>query len=529
MRKATTEKSKDIRCLIFMLCIALLFPVSGWAQSDQALSSSPLIFSESNMISLSIPQSRSENNWALLDADGKNIRQGTLSETDNNLYLANLAPGPYRLFWNWADKNPPNKKTATSSSKGLLVLAKKFGPPEDAYFSIGQSGMALDAWRSENNRINYQTTLQTLQTLGVHRLATEFDHRLALADDGTWNWTGYDQLMADSESHGLRFIAQLDSAQGDDAEFARALLRQYGFKLDMFTLSRQTIQGQTQADAMDIINTHSPVFSMLKKRSAYAMVGLGGLRLPRSDLKFIALDPFLETLLGPQGAGKSFNLLDLQVQNNHADARRSHLILEEFIDRTSSSKLPRAAYGRDISAGNDSLKAQRYQAAELVKMLVFFRHKKYQHFNYAPLIDPDSEHPTGLIRSVTHDPRLALAAWANTMAQLSTTKPIRRLGFTRDHIEIYTFALGNKTWIVAWIPQGRKNKTQIATFHWAGDPQQITRDIFGKDISAETKTRIEQYRQSDNVAPPKPDEHQILIDKEPIFVEIATHVENIDW
>ncbi|HUT24125.1 MAG TPA: hypothetical protein VM492_07280 [Sumerlaeia bacterium] len=525
-----------------------------------------------------------EGRWVIVDDRCRAIRNGVLKPGERALYLGDLGVGGYFLFWGLEEGDArlrgANPRVDMGPRKRLcfFVLPESDRSVTDDFFAVNQPGMARAAREGRTGPdSDYAFVLSATARLGTRRLRTELERSIVLGSGEEYDWQAFDRLVSDMAANGIRLVAQMgDGHNGGSSsepspaippgpgqegttlsrtadsrpapgsgeasalrgeayagatsrDFARDLLRRFGFKLDQFVLGGE-IGGEVPrlASVHDFTARIGPVHTMVKTRSPKAWVMLGGLAPGPDGVTFAAGERFLRALFN-EGVG-SFGVIDHRADGPLFDVRRLTSALDDLLRGTGSENKPRAVSSAAVSSGKDSVEDQRRQAAETIEKLVWFRHRGYLQFAVSRLLDTETrlgEGGAGLFSRPSGsgerppEPRLLALAWAHAVQRLAGSRPVEDLGFASETIESYAFSRRRETVLAVWMPKRsdkRPSEERIAAaFSWPDDAKAEIYDLLGHAVTGERLRRQGK------------EQFFVLVDLEPAYIVVDARADQVGW
>ncbi|MBN1867172.1 hypothetical protein JW916_07740 [Candidatus Sumerlaeota bacterium] len=514
--------------------------------------SPPAVFAESDLIQVPLVSGET-GTWILVDDRAQEIRRGRIETGVRSLLFSSLPPGGYFVLWGESTEAVRLDAPASANRLGFVVRPGAGPLPEDHFFAVNQPGLIEEAKAGRaGGDSDCAFAFAAMKSLGIRRFRTPFlpDPPRNSGDD--YDWRALDRLERDASEAGVRFIAVLDveprlvlalpEAQKrvptDKTARARALLRRYGFKLDEFSLcdeltpdlyARRLGDGLGRSQAGELLEGIASVGAALKVRSPQCVVSLGCLVVPAAA--DAATKNFLDASAG------ACDVLDYRADGTFADFVRTTEALDRLVERTGWMAKYRAVGCAGIAVGqSESIAAQRVQASETIRKLVWARSLGYRYFAAARLTDARFSSERGGLGAekgtaffdANRSPRLVAGAWAHAVVRLGGTAPVARLRFHGDRIEIHAFEREGETILVVWAPETMDRRAESAEPARA-DRRGVVSLLWPEEIGGEVYDPMGRRAGADRLRKKTGRERYFLADSEPAYLVLATPSETVSW
>ena len=580
---AFSQRSVALRRLFLVVAgflAAALAPVGAFAQAaplavpEDISPTQGRIFEEGTLIRLPVPEGASER-WAVTDDQGRVQREGTLRVNERALYLGDLERGVYYLFWGLGKRETPGLITGPERRASFLVVPDRPAPVEDHYVAVNQPDMVEPLSEGAEPVLSREQrfTIEAMSYLGIRRLRSSFARDRVRKGAGAWDFRQVAKLVDYAELRGVRFIAVLGRSTGGgkadvtaggngtgeeaqaDADYLRALLRRFGFKFDVFALWPEPNTLSFAGEAYLFVQRVEPVYRVLRARSPYSSISLGGVAPEINDPSGISRSDFMHALFA-KGAGL-FDVLDIcaegTLEESRAFAMRVDELMRRFIPRVQPSEVsaasrdavidqrrqvfkPRAVSNGALSAGEDTIADQRRQAAQIVEKMVWFRHHRYHYFALGAMIDPagtgasgvdrreDRRGAIGLFSGGEFYPRIAAGAVGEAVQRLAGVRVAEPLRYQSDTVEIYGFERGDETVLAGWAPDIaddlRTEKRMVVEMFWPEEVEGQVYDMLGREVTGERLRNVDEAARIKRL---------FLVGTEPAWLVVPVRADAIRW
>lgn len=550
----------------------------GAAQEEAPPRIDARIYEEGALLRIARPQG-AQGRWVLLDDRGALKRQGVYRPGEEALYVGDLSPGAYFLFSNLSEDRTPNIDSGPQGRAAFLVVAPIEQPlPEDHYLVVNQPLMLRPLSEGEEPGLSDREAfvLDAMQRLGIRRLRCSFALDRVRRGAEAWDFRQIEALLREAENRAVKFIAVLGRSNGtadmprpnadefedfdrlnelaaQDASYVEDLLRRFGFRLDVFALWPQPNTLSFPAPAHRLVTRVGPTYRVLKERSPYCSVSLGGLAAQPNDPAALSRADFVADVLTK--ARGLFDVLDAQAEGSLREAMAFRQVLDEAVDKVAESirqstpdeaegdraaammrDIPRAVSIGACSAGPDTIAAQRRQAVELVKKVVLFRHRRYHYFGVGPILETDSPGASGIDTREAQTgaralfagpdawPRIAAGALHQALRRIAGARVVDSLRYSDEKVRICGFENRDVTILAAWAPlrpdDAREDKRMVVELFWPDDIQGRVYDMMGRDLTDRHLKNIDEAARIKRL---------FLVDVEPLWLVVPTPASSVRW